>query len=203
MTDIPDQATIAVFEDGVPLTMGDFKKIFAVLPPDNQPLVLRDRRTFLQQWAFMRKLAQMAEKQKLDQESPVRDQLEYSRLMILSQAKLSQALNSTVVDPGEIVKFYDTNKERFKEVLDPLADLLKAAVGATRAACDAGYAASDMQVGQIAFLLRRGPGLVRKYLDLLAQCRTDRNMEYHLRELRRLGACAGGKKAHGGRRSDD
>lgn len=39
-------------------------------------------------------------------------------------------------------------KERFKEVLDPLADLFTAALGASRAACDAGYAASDLQVGQ-------------------------------------------------------
>ena len=116
MPDIPDQTTIAVFDDGVKLTMGDFKKIFAVLPPDNQPLALRNRQTFLQQWAFMRKLAQMAEKQKLDLESPAREQLDYSRLMILSQAELAEALNSIIVEPAEIVKSYDTDKERFKEI---------------------------------------------------------------------------------------
>jgi electron transfer flavoprotein alpha subunit len=39
-------------------------------------------------------------------------------------------------------------KEKFAEVLDPLATLLSAAVGASRAACDAGYAPPELQVGQ-------------------------------------------------------
>jgi electron transfer flavoprotein alpha subunit len=39
-------------------------------------------------------------------------------------------------------------KERFAEVLDPLANRLGAALGASRAACDAGYAPAELQVGQ-------------------------------------------------------
>jgi len=54
-----------------------------------------------------------------------------------------------------------------------------------------------LQIGQIAFLLRRGRTLVERYLELLTACEADRNYAYHLDELVRLGVI-GGEKGTGG-----
>src|SRR5689334_9018313 len=91
--DIPDATVVAVFEDGTKFTMGDFKKMYAALPPENQQMALRQRQSFMQQWGLMRKLSQMAEKDKLDQQSPIKETLDYYRMMILSQAKMNDQLS--------------------------------------------------------------------------------------------------------------
>jgi DNA-binding CsgD family transcriptional regulator len=60
-------------------------------------------------------------------------------------------------------------------------------------------ARQKLEIGQIAFLLRRGRSLIRAYLEILDECRRDRNMAYHLDELLRIGCCGTEKKIARGR----
>ncbi len=59
-------------------------------------------------------------------------------------------------------------------------------------------AQQGMEVGQIAFLLRRGRSLIRSYMELLEQCGTDRNKKYHLDELLRVDEAKREKKIRRG-----
>lgn len=74
--------------------------------------------------------------------SPASERVEFVSLDQMKSERPDLAEARVVVSGGRALK------ERFNEVLDPLCDVLGAALGASRAACDAGYAASDLQVGQ-------------------------------------------------------
>jgi len=114
--DIPDETVIAIFDDGTPFTMREFKLILAEQPRDNQPGIMANRKSFVEWWARTRKMAQMGEKQKLDQQDPTKEQIAYYRAMLLGGAMLNAQLNSFMPSEEEVAKFYEANKERFKQV---------------------------------------------------------------------------------------
>jgi peptidyl-prolyl cis-trans isomerase C len=116
LPDLPDDSVICVLDDGAKLTMGEFRGLYAALPPNMQQMALSNRPEFLHEYSLMRKLSRMAEEKKLDQESPYKEALVFSRMMVLWQAAMMDINNATTVEPAEIVKFYDANKEKYKTV---------------------------------------------------------------------------------------
>jgi peptidyl-prolyl cis-trans isomerase C len=116
MPNLPDDAEVAIFGDGTKLTMGEFRRIYEALPPANQQMALRNRSQWLHQWELLRKLTKMAEDAKLDQQSPYKESLEYGRMNVLATAEIGAAINLIVVEPADIVKYYESNKRKYTTV---------------------------------------------------------------------------------------
>jgi len=109
-------AQIAVFDDGAVLTVGQLRAYATMLDPAKQTDAVKSPELLIQEIAFMRKLALMAEKDKLDQQTPTREQLDFNRWLLLTQIKVNDQMNQTAVDSKEIINYYDLNKNKFKQV---------------------------------------------------------------------------------------
>lgn len=86
-----------------------------VLVAVNNPQASTNIPEFLNQWCMMRKLAGLARDEKLDKESPTREQLLWSENYVLAQAEITHVANPIV--PGdEEQAYYEGHKSQYEQV---------------------------------------------------------------------------------------
>jgi peptidyl-prolyl cis-trans isomerase C len=113
---VPPDTVVATFEDGRNITAGELTAFLAAMPPNMAQAARRDRKAFVQQFAMMHRLSEIAEKAQLDRQSPTREALAFNRMYLLMNAQLHEVLTTITVPPAETQSFYNANKQRFTQV---------------------------------------------------------------------------------------
>jgi len=110
----PDAVVAEV--DGKKYTSAAIDKIVASLPPQIQVSFRRDPKQALSYILMMRFLAAEAEKAKLDQDSPLKETIEYTRVSALAQAEINQVRNVVVnVQQEDEMKYYKAHLDHYQE----------------------------------------------------------------------------------------
>jgi peptidyl-prolyl cis-trans isomerase C len=112
---VPAPDTVVAVIDGSPITYSQVQAFLTAIPAQNRSSVTKDPESFLRQFGLLTKLAQMAEEQKLDQQSPYKEQLAYQRATLLSTAGLNALSQSIRVDGAEASAYYEAHKDELTE----------------------------------------------------------------------------------------
>ncbi len=101
--------------NGQPITGKQLEEFSKGLPAQFQQYYQQDKEAFLKQYAVLMKFSKMAEAAKVDQASPYKQRLEFTRLQILSQAFVEDYRTKIPVADDEVKAFYDKNKDNYTQ----------------------------------------------------------------------------------------
>src|SRR5208283_4982772 len=106
-------STVVATVDGQKVTAGQLQAILRSVPAQLQQKIEGDRKEFVTQYAMFVRLVDMARKEKLDQQSPYKENIEYQTMVVLQAAAVDQQGRSMSVKPEDIQKSYDANRDRY------------------------------------------------------------------------------------------
>ncbi|HTM47182.1 MAG TPA: peptidylprolyl isomerase [Bryobacteraceae bacterium] len=107
--------TVVAEVGGKPVTAGELMLIIRMSPPEAQKNMLKDGKVFLESYGLIRKLSEMAEKAHLDQQSPIKEQLEISRRQMLASAQAGAARDGIIIRAEEQKKFYEEHRDQYTQ----------------------------------------------------------------------------------------
>ncbi|MBI3667798.1 MAG: peptidylprolyl isomerase [Acidobacteria bacterium] len=110
----PDEVVATI--DGEKYTAGRIQQLRGRVPPPFSQAVSRmNNKTFLKSYADLLTLARKAEKEKLDEQDPYKDQLAFLRMNFLAQSYLNSLSRKISVSQKELEQYYNEHKADYEE----------------------------------------------------------------------------------------
>ncbi len=107
--------TVVATVDGKPVTAAELQGLFRTVGPHVQQNAAKDPQAFLRQYAMLKRLSALAEKNQLDQKSPYKEALAAGRMQILYQAAIQHTYENIAVQAEEQKKYYEANRDRWAQ----------------------------------------------------------------------------------------
>jgi parvulin-like peptidyl-prolyl isomerase len=107
----PDQVIATV--DGQPFTQLDLQLLMVTMNKTQQDAVRSNPVEALRMYGWLKKMAQLAEKEGLHKESPYQQRIEMGRLTVLSEAIIQRQEQNDVLPPETLKGYYERMKDQF------------------------------------------------------------------------------------------
>lgn len=114
VSELPADTVVAVSE-GKKYTVGDVQKLVQGIPAQMRQNYFKDPKQFLNQYLLLKKMAGIAEAQKLHESSPYKEGIELNRMQVLFQAAMDHEAAKIKIEQDEMAKFYEGRKDSYTQ----------------------------------------------------------------------------------------
>jgi peptidyl-prolyl cis-trans isomerase C len=111
----PD-TVIAEYGEGKKLTYSELEAFLNGLSPQIRANANRDHKRLVEQYVLMKKLNEMAEKDKLEEKSPYKEMMNSYRMTMLMNAEVQKVASEFPVRVEEQQAYYDQHKAQYEQV---------------------------------------------------------------------------------------
>lgn len=111
---LPPDTVVATL-DGEKIYASELQAVLSSISEQQRQMALADPKSLLEQMGLLRRLSALAVKNGLDQRSPLKEQLEYNRMLTLANAQLNQMANYSEVTQDEAKRFYQENLDVYTQ----------------------------------------------------------------------------------------
>ncbi len=112
---VADPSQVVATVAGKDITAADLQKILSKFSPQDMQVLKQNPQNVLSQYFLFMHLAEEAEKDKLLEKTPFKEQYEGLRLQLLRNARLSEENNSYPVTPEMIDAYYKDHSAQFEQ----------------------------------------------------------------------------------------
>ena len=107
----PDQVRGVV--DGKPVNQAQLEALINLVPEQQRGAIATNQEELLRYYGFVSRMAEMAEKQKLGEMSPYKEQLELGRKTVMAVAAMSEYSRNLGITTADVEKYYEDHKDTF------------------------------------------------------------------------------------------
>jgi len=109
--------------DGKPVTQAQLETLLGLVPAEQRGPLSADPEELLRFYGFVMRMSEIAEKDKLAQQSPWKEQLELGRRWVLTLAEMSEHGKGSMPSSAEVEKYYEAHKDAYTTIFVTVAEV--------------------------------------------------------------------------------
>jgi parvulin-like peptidyl-prolyl isomerase len=109
--------------DGKPVTQAQLETLINLVPPEQRGPLSADPQEMLRFYGFVIRMSELAEKDKLAEQSPYKEQLELGKKFVMAMAEMSEHGKGTMPSTAELEQYYEAHKDAYTTVFVTVAEV--------------------------------------------------------------------------------